>query len=509
MTTEAARDLTRIEFGDWQTNISLARLVCCVLHDEGVRPDVIIEPTCGVGNFALAALEVFSDSLKAIYCIDINRDYINEAKIRVEEFVSSHPTISFAKYEFFCSDVFSFDFNSLNVSADDNLLVLGNPPWVTNSKIGDIGGANLPQKSNLKKLRGIDAITGSGNFDISENLSCKLIERFRANHNSHFAMLMKSSVAQKLVVGGLPITNVKCYKIDSKKEFNVSVSACLFSAELKENGQSNSAREFDLYSGETVGAYGWENGHIVSDIQKYTDLSFIDGRCELTWRSGLKHDCKKVMELKKTEVGYVNGFGEKVDIEEDLVHPLIKSSDIKRLEIESSRSYVIVTQTSVGADTEWIKYKFPKTYAYLDSHSELFENRKSSIYQGKPRFSIFGIGEYSFSPYKVVAAGLGASLSFATVLPINGKVVMVDDTCYQISLESERAAKIFAQILRSDAVKSFLASITFSDAKRRLCKSSLMRINLKAAAKAALDDAHISNDDYNFALSSLPHNTLF
>ena len=66
MTTEAARDLTRIEFGDWQTNISLARLVCCVLHDEGVRPDVIIEPTCGVGNFALAALEVSSDSLKAI-----------------------------------------------------------------------------------------------------------------------------------------------------------------------------------------------------------------------------------------------------------------------------------------------------------------------------------------------------------------------------------------------------------------------------------------------------------
>lgn len=49
-----------------------------------------------------------------------------------------------------------------------NCLILGNPPWTTNSKMGQIDGTNLPEKSNVDTLKGMDALTGKSNFDISK-----------------------------------------------------------------------------------------------------------------------------------------------------------------------------------------------------------------------------------------------------------------------------------------------------------------------------------------------------
>jgi hypothetical protein len=40
-------------------------------------------------------------------------------------------------------------------------LVIGNPPWVTNSQLSVLDSANRPARTNTKNARGIDAITGS------------------------------------------------------------------------------------------------------------------------------------------------------------------------------------------------------------------------------------------------------------------------------------------------------------------------------------------------------------
>ncbi len=40
----------------------------------------------------------------------------------------------------------------------------------------------------------------------------------------------------------------------------------------------------------------------------------------------------------------------------------------------------------------------PKTWKYLLSHGEALDGRRSSIYQNRPRFSVFGIGRYSLAP---------------------------------------------------------------------------------------------------------------
>ena len=58
------------EYGDFQTPLSLARTVCHKLFEMGYRPKVLVEPTCGKGNFIIAALEVFP-SIRKVFGLEI------------------------------------------------------------------------------------------------------------------------------------------------------------------------------------------------------------------------------------------------------------------------------------------------------------------------------------------------------------------------------------------------------------------------------------------------------
>lgn len=64
-----------IEYGDFQTNESLATRVCDVLAADGCNPTIVIEPTCGQGNFVLAALRRFS-TMRVIYAVEIYKPYL-------------------------------------------------------------------------------------------------------------------------------------------------------------------------------------------------------------------------------------------------------------------------------------------------------------------------------------------------------------------------------------------------------------------------------------------------
>jgi type I restriction-modification system DNA methylase subunit len=61
----------KVEYGDFQTPIELAELICHKLIELGVNPDAIIEPTCGVGNFIDASSRLFRSTDK-ILGVEIN-----------------------------------------------------------------------------------------------------------------------------------------------------------------------------------------------------------------------------------------------------------------------------------------------------------------------------------------------------------------------------------------------------------------------------------------------------
>ena len=185
----------RAEYGDFQTNIELSNAVCKLLEEEAVSPDVVIEPTCGKGSFILSVLKTFKN-IKSIYGIEIYKPYVWETKFAILDFFLKHPEHSVPAIEIIHQSIFNFDFNTISSRhQNQKLLVIGNPPWVTNSKLSALGSQNLPSKSNFKKHTGIEAITGKGNFDIGESVSLKLVQVF-SHFKGNFAFLIKNSVVK-------------------------------------------------------------------------------------------------------------------------------------------------------------------------------------------------------------------------------------------------------------------------------------------------------------------------
>lgn len=87
----------------------------------------------------------------------------------------------------------------------------------------------------------------------------------------------------------------------------------------------------NLYSFDTpqtiCSTIGFRNGQFYSDLS--SNIDDFDGVCCFEWRQGVKHDCSKVMELSVDGSVLKNGQGETVDIEDDIIFPLIKSSMFK------------------------------------------------------------------------------------------------------------------------------------------------------------------------------------
>lgn len=457
------------EFGDFQTPDYFAMQVCEKLKNIGVEADVIIEPTCGIGAFVLASRKIFPNA--KILGYEINDDYIkilNGALLSVDK-----AGICINKSDFFLT-------NWKENLADINgkILIIGNLPWATNSMQGSFRSSNLPQKNNFLNLKGLDAITGKANFDISESMLIEILSWFY-NKNGTIAIIVKTAIARKIMTyakkNNIHIVNASIYKINSKKIFGVSVDACLMV--LIFNKESIPYYDYSLF--DDLNATNFKtiyhrDGLAISNLDDYDKFKHLLGSSDIKWRSGIKHDLVPIMELTRDEKGYINGYGENVDIESELLYPLMKGSDIGSNKGWRNK-FLIVTQKSVKTDTSYIKEKYPKTWSYLMSHSESFDARKSSIYKNKHRFSIFGVGDYSFATWKIAICGLYKNLSFRLVGPIEEKPVQFDDTIYFLSFNSIEEAKETYFYLISNDVKKILNSLIFWDDKRPI-KANILNL---------------------------------
>ena len=123
----------------------------------------------------------------------------------------------------------------------------------------------------------------------------------------------------------------------------------------------------------------------------------------------------------------------------------------------------------------------PKTWQYLQEHEEYFEKRKSAIYKNTPKFSIFGIGKYSFKKFKVAIYGFNKKPIFSLVY--HEKPVMLDDTCYYLPFDDYDEAYLTMLILNSSLVRKFLKNIVFLDSKRPFSKKILKRLDIGKCLK--------------------------
>lgn len=480
-TESMVEEPSRGEYGDFQTNHRLANYVTEFLKEKLAMPDIIVEPTCGKGSFIIAALKTFPD-VEKIIGVEIFKPYVWETKFNIIQYYLDNPREKKPVIEIYHFNVFNFDFKQIaNNNINKEILLIGNPPWVTNSKLSSLKSNNLPEKSNFKKHNGFDAITGKGNFDIGEYIILMMFDAFH-NLKGNFAFLVKNSVVKNVVFDqkqkSYNISDIQKQTIDSKKEFNVSVEASLLYCKLNKSPDFT-CKEFNFYSrARIMSQFGWIQDNYVSNIEYYKHSGDIEGACPFEWRQGVKHDLSSIMEIERVNDHFINRLDEEILLEDDLVYGFLKSSDLKEPIIDKTRKFTIITQKKVGQDTSFIKKEYPKTYKYLQRHKDQFISRKSSIYNGKPQFSIFGIGDYSFKPYKVAISGLYKTYTFSLVLPQYNKPIMLDDTCYLLGFDHIEYAVYTLILLNSNKAREFLLSITFPDAKRIFTKDILMRIDL-------------------------------
>lgn len=478
----AKKDEKKREFGDFQTPDSLSRnAVNSLCQQLSFQPSTIIEPTCGVGSFLLAAAEAFPEAQKIIGA-EIKAEYLEVLKQQIIRKNFNQ------KIELINGDFFNIDWAEILKDIPKPILIVGNPPWVTNSEIGGLNGKNLPKKANFQKNRGVDAITGKANFDISEWMIIQHLDWLQ-KYTGAIAMLCKTSVARKILrhawKNRVNTISARMIQIDTMANFGAAVDACFLIMETNHKETSTNCKIFlDFETHKSDKMLGYHEGLMLSDVSafhKYYNL--IGNDPNYIWRSGIKHDCSKIMELKIQGNQLINGNGDLVDIEDTFTFHLLKSSDLANERFSTPRFKVLVTQRKIGEDTSKIRNIAPKTWRYLINNSNLLDKRSSIIYREKPRFSIFGIGLYSFSKWKVAISGFYKKLKFDVISPLDGKPVMLDDTAYFLNCFSQEEALFISDLLNSEIAKSILSSLVFWSDKRPITVDILKRLNIKKLAE--------------------------
>jgi hypothetical protein len=460
-----------VQFGDFQTPRELAAQIWQQVDASDV--DVLIEPTVGLGAF----LRTTPAPLRSTPWLawDIQPHYVAESRClaRAENLTAAVEL----------QDAFHIDRRIVEPAVSGKtVLVIGNPPWVTNSAQGTVMQPNLPSKWNRFGLKGIDAVTGKANFDIGEAVLLSVLAALSSAREIRVALLIKRSVAVKVAREflGVPGTlSASFARIDAKKWFAASVEAGLFQITLSAESRATTTRlglAAEL-GGPLVRSAGIRDGVFVEDVDGYQRFATVEARpgSGLVWRQGVKHDAAKVLELRASEAGLANGFGDAVVLEPDLLCPFYKSSDVANSRPPSR--YFPLYQHDLTGPLPSLGARWPLLAEYLNRHRDRFAARGSSIYRGKPNFMLFGVGAYTLAPFKVAISGFYKSPTFALLCPdAQGHPPVVDDTCYVLPFESRAEAEAMANYLNSDSVQGFLHSIADQTAKRPYTKDVLGRI---------------------------------
>ena len=437
------------------------------LARDGLSPRTVLEPCCGEGAFLRAAGAQWPDA--RLVGRDVSPGYIDAAR----DAIGRDADLEVA-------DFFTTDWSALAARLEAPVLVLGNPPWVTNAALGALGSRHVPPKRSRPELSGFDALTGKANFDVSEWMIRRLLDVFDGR-DFGLAMLVKSSVARRIVAAfGAPGSGLagSLRWIDAPRWFGASVDAALFGIAPTSSPDGRWPVFPSLEASAPDRVLGLVDGTLTHDAAAFARTRTWAGVCDPAWRSGLKHDCARVMELTRSAAGWTSAAAGLVELEDDLVYPLLKGSDVANGRLTPKRG-VLVPQRQLGAPTEWIREALPLTWAYLDANRAALAGRKSRVYDGRPAFSVFGVGEYTFAPFKVAVAGLYARPTFAFVGPHEDKPVLFDDTCYFLPFDTREEASAALEALRGPEATEFFAARLFGEDKRPVTKALLSSLDLR------------------------------
>jgi hypothetical protein len=152
-------------------------------------------------------------------------------------------------------------------------------------------------------------------------------------------------------------------------------------------------------------------------------------------------------------------------IEPDLVYPLLRGRDVQRWQAVPSAHILMVQdpKTRRGIDEETMQEQYPRTWEYLFKFKEVLRSRaafkryftrttKKGIIETAPFYSMFNVGSYTFSPYKIVWREQSSKFIAAPIL-MSEKTVMPDHKLMMVPLENKEETYYLLSILLSSPAR--------------------------------------------------------
>lgn len=189
-------------------------------------------------------------------------------------------------------------------------------------------------------------------------------------------------------------------------------------------------------------------------------------------------------------------------VERDLVYPLVRGRDIKKWYVPKTSKGIIVphdSKTGKPVPEHSLRVKYPKSYSYFAHFKKDLEGRAIHKLWGKrnPFYTLYDIGKYTFSPYKVVWKYISGKISgkgqfsVAVMEPVRNeklgkKSVIPDHRIMTIPIENKEEAHYLAAVLNSSIMRLIVMSYTIETA----ISAHVMK-NIQIAKFSSKDPLHL------------------
>lgn len=152
-----------------------------------------------------------------------------------------------------------------------------------------------------------------------------------------------------------------------------------------------------------------------------------------------------------------------VDLEPDLLYPLLRGRDVQRWQAEPSLHILMMQdpETRRGIEEITVQTRWPRTWAYLKRFEKPLRARsgftryftrkdaRGKLVETGPFYSIFNVSDYTFASWKVVWPNMGDRLDAAVVSTHKGKSVVPQHIVTLLSCESAEEAHYVAAMVNS------------------------------------------------------------
>ncbi|MFW9778376.1 MAG: Eco57I restriction-modification methylase domain-containing protein [Candidatus Heimdallarchaeota archaeon] len=242
----------------------------------------------------------------------------------------------------------------------------------------------------------------------------------------------------------------------------------------------------------------------VSSIPIRNDLASLNINQE-TSRVLAIHNVTKGMKKKVPKVF--------TQVEDFFVYPLLKSRNVEKWRI-NKYNYALQMQDPIkrkGYGEDWVRTNFPLTYAYLTTFKAELQSRKSKVVrqliERGPFYSMYAVGEYTYSRFKVVWSQMGKKLKACVISRIHdmylgNKLVLPEHVLAFIPVEDEFEAHYICAILNSTVANLLLGAIargTKSFGTPRLVDKTMRIFKFNPSSQLQMKLARLSLEAHRLA----------